>query len=198
MSTDPGEQRKNRITVAAGTALVLAALLVLFLYLQQQGDEPTEASQTSTPTVQSTPSETPTDSPSEDPEDERGDLPGQDEIEEASKESAQARKVAAKVIDQMAKTDLSTQKWRAGLNPLFTKNGQTQVAAMTPKSVKFTKRSGPANLVLTEVPSSGQFPIAVDTDKGMWMVMVVQDDDDKWRAMSVSEYTQGPLPEAPA
>lgn len=188
MSTDPVEQRQNRIITIAAVVALLALMLGLFLYLQQGDDETPAAETTSSPTVESTPSEdTDTDEDAED--DERGDLPGQDEIEDASKASAPARKTATKVIEEMAKTDQSTKKWRSNVAPLFTKDGRAQVNSMTPKDVEFSKRTGPANLVLSDGGrSKTQFPIAVDTDKGMWMVLVVEDEDDEWRALSVSKY----------
>ena len=200
MSVDPVEQRKNRIIILGGMGLLLAVLVGVFIYLQQGDDEGQSAAETSsTPTAESTPSEDEDTSEGEDgsedaPADDRGDLPGQDEIEKASKDSEQARKVAGQVIDRMAKTDQSTTKWRKTLTPLFTEQGQTQVDSLTPDSVEFSQRSGEPSLVLSGGRAEGQFPIAVDTDEGMWLVLMVEDDD-KWRALSVSEYDTGQEPE---
>lgn len=195
MSTDPVEQRQTIMIIAAVVGLLLALMVGLFVYLQKGGDDTPAAETTSSPTVESTPSE---DTETDEEEDDRGDLPGQDDIDEASKESAPARKVATKVIEEMANTDQSTKEWRSSVAPLFTKEGRSQINSMAPKDVQFSKRTGPANLILSESgQSKTQFPIAVDTDKGMWMVLVVEDDDDKWRALSVTKYDDGtPEPSA--
>lgn len=194
MSTDPVEQRQTITIIVAVVGLLLALMVGLFIYLQQGDDETPAAETTSSPTVESTPSE----DTDEEEDADRGDLPGQDEIDEASKNSAPARKVATKVIEEMAKTDKSTKEWRSSVAPLFTKEGRSQIKSMAPKDVQFSKRTGSANLILSESgQSKTQFPIAVDTDKGMWMVLVVEDDDEKWRALSVTKYDDGtPEPSA--
>lgn len=109
---------------------------------------------------------------------------------EAAKQAAAAdpaRKVAARLVKELSRTDRSEAAWRRDVGRLMSGDGREQLAGMKPADVPFTKATGRARLVMTNQPSSVTQPIGVPTDEGMWLVMVTKEDG-QWRAVSVSQF----------
>ena len=96
-----------------------------------------------------------------------------------------ARKVAARLIRALSRSDQSAAAWRRDVGELMSRDGRQQLAEMEPEDVGFTRAVGSARLVMTNQPSSVTLPIGVPTDKGMWLVMVTEEEGE-WRALSFS------------
>lgn len=187
MRVNEEDQRRNRTIIAVMVVAVLILLVGLWFVVgdSDSDDEATTEPTSSSETVSFSPSESSTSEPARD--DTHGD---REAAEDAAEKSAPARKTAVKVIDEMGRTDRSTEEWRSAVGEYFTEDGRAQVEALSTEDIPFTKHTGDGELVLTYQPSDSIYPVRVPTDEGNWIVMLTRDGDRDWKVLSVSDMSQ--------